>query len=601
MRTGMKTTVFRPSPALLLGIALLAFSGIARAGNTDLSGTWKICLDPRDAGTTAGWQAPGLNDSDWETTRVPGPWSEDYDGVGWYRRTVKADTAMSSAAASGRLKLVFRQVDDESQVFLNGKLAAEHHSWNTPFFVDLGKWLPPPGGELTIAVRVTDHGKHGGILKPVEIVEVLDPADLYRSEWHDRKPESTLRTFGGNVMYSVYVRNFSPEGTFDGLRRRLPELKGMGVGVLWLLPIHEIGAVKRKGVDGSPYAIRDYYSVDPALGTKEDFRSLVRDAHKQGLKVIIDCVLNHMAPDSVAAREHPEWFYRDAQGNPAPEVADWSDVVDWDWANREVWDCCANAMEYWVREFDVDGYRCDVADMVPAEFWKGLRKRLERIKPGKILMLAESTQPQKHLEGFDMTYSEELYATAISVMKGRQPADALKAVCLNAQYGYPRGAVQLLFTENHDKERAIREFGGPEQAKLGAVLVATLPGVPLLYAGTETGAFAPRDETFFKKTPVDFTSDPHGMRAFWSMLLALRAKHPALQTGELKLLDAVPAEQVLAFERFVQAAGESRGDRVLVILNLHGTEACAELKHELLPAGRLTLGPWQWAVFADTR
>ncbi|MBX7245212.1 MAG: hypothetical protein K1X53_06915 [Candidatus Sumerlaeaceae bacterium] len=582
-----------PMAVGLLAAVMVVAPSKAGAETMDLSGEWKVRLDPRDAGTSAGWARADFDDSDWETTGVPGKLPEKYDGVAWFRKSVKVDGALAKAAEEGRVKLIFRQVDDHATVYVNGQIAAQHTQWNTPFFADLSRFLTNVDTNLVIAVRVKDLGGPGGILRPVEIAEVSNPADLYKTEEYDKKPHSTLAQNGNLVMYSVYVRNFSKEGTFNALRKRLPELKGLGVNILWLLPIHEIGATARKGPDGSPYAIKDYYSVDPSLGTKEDFRALVKAAHEQGMKVIIDCVMNHTSPDSLLAKEHPNWFIRDAKGKPVPRNLDWHDIVDLDWDNKEVWEYTSKMLESWVRDYDIDGYRCDVADLMPDGFWQQLRPRLDRIKPGGIFMLAESSAPRQHLNGFDLTYSFGLWDAAIPVIKGGQSVELLRAAILNGEFGYPRGATQMLFVENHDKERAPKVFGGIDQAKLFAVMTATLPGVPLLYTGTEVGANVSRDDTFFKRVPVDFSRDPNGMRRFWTDLLALRAKHKALQTGSLKLLESYPADTSLAYER------HSGKDKVLVVLNVRPSPAEIRVKSSLAPGGKVKLPAWGWRVFAE--
>lgn len=570
----------------------LVFTAALSAANP-LHGEWKFKTDPKDEGTTAGWQQPGVNDASWQRLEVPGPWPVDYDGVGWCRKSIDLPTTATSAAENGRLILSFQQVDDHAVIYVNGRQVAYNTSYNAPFFAEITTEVLTLSPErLSVAVKVLDLGMGGGILGPVQLLEVENPVDLFKSAEYEKTVPSTIHELGGLVMYSVYVRNFSQEGTFDALRKRLPELKSLGVNVLWLLPIHEIGEAKRKGVDGSPYAIRDYYSIHPELGTKEDFRQFVDSAHAHGMRVIIDCVLNHTSPDSVLVKQHPDWFIQDAQGTPIPEVLEWDDVVDFDWEKKPVWSYATEMLEYWVRDMNIDGFRCDVADLVPAEFWKQARERLEKIKPGQILMLAESTQAGKHLEGFDITYHESLRDNAIAVITGKQPATALKQAILAGQYGYPKDAARLLFVENHDKERAINTFGGPEQAKLGAVLTATLPGVPLLYTGTEVGATADREKTFFVRSPVDFTTDEHGMRAFWTTLMATRASHPALQTGDLRLLDSSPAVSTFAYERTLLR------NQVVLVLNMSDKTQRITVDHPLVTGGAITLGPYQYSLFS---
>lgn len=578
--------------APLLAIALVP---PACAAGLSLDGPWHLKLDPQNVGLQENWADPATSSTTWHSAPVPGRLPDDYDGVAWYRRTVVLPPSMKGATREGRVKVVFTQVDDHARVYINGQLAAENSSYNMPFFAD----LPPSlAGETSandapttfdLTVRVDDLGIHGGILQSVALREVSDERELYRTPLSDRRSPTPLRKIGKTVFYSVYVRNFTPEGTFDALRERLPELKSLGVNTLWLLPIHPIGEVERKGPDGSPYAIRDYYGIDPALGTKEDFRELVKAVHDHGMRIIIDCVLNHTSPDSVLAAEHPDWFRLNADGKPTARNPEWSDIVDLNWEKKEVWNYCFGFLEYWVREFDIDGYRADVADLMPGMFWQELRTRLEAIKPGRILMLAESEDPKQLLQGFDVIYNQNIRDAAIAVAGGRQPAAALKKALYSTLHGAPEEAAWILFTENHDKERAMNEYGSPERARAGAALVCTLPGLPLLYTGTEVGASSRRDDEFFTRTPVDLSRDPAGMRSLWRSLLHQRAAHPALQHGETRVLQAGPEESVFAFER----VGED--ERVVVVFNL-GTETVTVSAPEEPAIDGLELKPWSWKV-----
>ncbi len=444
---------------------------------------------------------------------------------------------------------------------------------------------------LQIALKVTDFGGAGGILQSVELLSINDPADIYRTEWTEQTPPSSLDELGELSMYAVNVRNFSREGTFDAVRRSLPELRDLGVNCLWILPIQEIGVEKRKGRDGSLYAIRDYRSIDPSYGTADDFRALVETAHDLGFKVLLDAVMNHTSPDNVWVKEHLDWYLLNEEGNPRPEYADWTDIVDLDWDNPEVREECAQVLEYWLRDFNLDGFRCDVADMIPSDWWAGVRPRLEAIQPD-LIMFAESQEQYHYFNGFDLTHYEGYRDKMLEIVKGDLPASELKTESLSCRYRYPRGAAQILFTENHDKPRAVNAFGGPDQAKAAGVVITTLPGVPLIYTGTEVGERSGRDETFFQKTPVEFDRDPHRMRDFWTKLLHYRANHPALQKGELKVLDAEPAESVFAFERTFE------DDRVLVVVNLSDKPQNVELESDLLRGENVKLAPWGYRFFS---
>ena len=200
-------------------------------------------------------------------------------------------------------------------------------------------------------------------------------------------------------IYEVNIRQYSPEGTFNAFTDDLPRLQAMGVDIIWLMPIHPIGELNRKGTLGSYYAVQDFNAVNPEFGTEEDLRALVNKAHELGMKVILDWVANHSAWDNVWTI-NKEWYTLDEEGNFVPPIEDWSDVIDFNYDNPELREAMLSALEYWVREFDIDGYRCDVAGMVPTDFWVHAHTELDKIKD--VFMLAEDGEPELLLEAFDM-------------------------------------------------------------------------------------------------------------------------------------------------------------------------------------------------------
>ena len=198
---------------------------------------------------------------------------------------------------------------------------------------------------------------------------------------------NTQKQLRNLTMYSIYVRNYSEEGTFEAVRRDLPRIRALGVDLLWFLPIHPIGRAGRKGTLGSPYAISDYRAVNPEYGTREDFVRLVDEAHRLGMRCLIDVVYNHTAPDSVLAREHPEWFYHRPDGTFGNRIGDWTDVIDLDYSHPALWDYQIETLRQWAAI--VDGFRCDVAPLVPLAFWLRAREAVEAVRPG-CLWLAET-------------------------------------------------------------------------------------------------------------------------------------------------------------------------------------------------------------------
>jgi cyclomaltodextrinase / maltogenic alpha-amylase / neopullulanase len=224
------------------------------------------------------------------------------------------------------------------------------------------------------------------------------------------------------TIYEVNVRQFSSEGTFNAVTKQIPRLKEMGIDILWLMPIHPIGELNRKGTYGSYYAVKDFKGVNPEFGTINDFNRLVKEAHNNNMRVIIDWVANHTAWDNVWTASKPEFFTLNKEGKFTPPVEDWSDVIDLNYDNKELWNYMYDAMAYWVNESDIDGFRCDVASMVPLDFWKWVRPKLEESKP--LFMLAEGYEPELH-EAFNMTYSWQLKDVFVEYAKGGKTTDIL--------------------------------------------------------------------------------------------------------------------------------------------------------------------------------
>jgi len=287
------------------------------------------------------------------------------------------------------------------------------------------------------------------------------------------------------TIYCAYPRAFSAPGTLDGVTEKLQEIRALGADILWLLPIHPIGKTGRKGDLGSPYAIRDYLSVNPEYGDADGLTRLAAEAHAVGLRVILDCVLNHGAPDQVMGAIHPDWFARDARGRPTRRVRDWSDVVDWNFGAPGLVDHLMESVEYWVRHFDIDGYRCDVAGMVPGWFWQQAAARLAAIKPDHFL-LAEWDDPAIHRVGFHASYDWQLYRAMRGVTRGPRAAADLARLVARRFHDFPEGAIPMRFVENHDERRAGLRLGS---AARGASLFAALAGGAfLVYNGQEVGA-----------------------------------------------------------------------------------------------------------------
>ena len=310
-------------------------------------------------------------------------------------------------------------------------------------------------------------------------------------------------------IYEVNIRQFTPEGTIPAFEKHLPRLKKMGVKILWLMPVQPIGAKNRKGTLGSYYSIRDYTAVNPEFGNMDDFKRLVRTAHGLGMKVILDWVANHTAWDHPWVTQHPDWYKRNAAGEVVSynfdngrEIEYWTDVVGLDYKQDALWPAMIDAMKFWVRETGIDGFRCDVAMLMPEPFWARARAELDAIKP--MFMLAEAAEPGLHTRAFDVSYHWKLQELLVQIAKGKKTADDLRWYYENPDPAFGPDAWRMNFTSNHD----INSWHGNDAENYGAgfeafaVLAATLPGVPLVYGGQEGGL--DKRIAFFEKDAIDW-------------------------------------------------------------------------------------------------
>lgn len=319
------------------------------------------------------------------------------------------------------------------------------------------------------------------------------------------------------TLYCIFVRNFG--GSFSAVAKEIPRLKALGIDLIWLMPIHPIGAAKRKGSLGSPYAISDYRAVNPEFGTMDDFIALCDTIHQNGMRVLIDVVYNHTSPDSVLAKTHPDWFYHKPDGSFGNRIGDWTDIIDLDYSSRDLWDYQIDTLKMWARY--VDGFRCDVAPLVPLAFWKQARAAVETVRPGCI-WLAESVEgvfirhcrdrgmtalsDSELYQAFDVCYDYDVYGDFMNYLEGRCPLEAYVAALNRQESIYPADYIKLRFTENHDRARTAFLF--PDRTVRENWLAWTFfqKGLPMLYSGQE---WAPSHRpTLFDADPLQCEGEP---------------------------------------------------------------------------------------------
>ena len=411
-------------------------------------------------------------------------------------------------------------------------------------------------------------------------------------------------------IYEVNVRQYTKEGTFKAFEKELPRLKEMGIKVLWFMPITPIAQEQKKGSMGSPYAAQDYTSINPEFGTLQDFKDLVNEAHNQGFKVIIDWVANHTGWDHVWTKSHPEYYLHDADGS-FHKASGMDDIIELDYKNQEMRMAMIDAMKFWVKETNIDGFRCDLASWVEVDFWEQARPEVEKLKPLFFIGEYDELENPDYGKVFDASYSWKwMHLTEDFYKKNLPLSDLTDLLKKYAAIQYP--SMRAWFTSNHDEN----SWNGTEYEKYGdmakalAVFSMTWDGIPLMYSGQELPMRAKRLE-FFEKDPIPWDGT-YQMAEFYKKLLTLKSNHPALRGGDANvktiLIQNTAPDKIFTYLR-------KNGDKeVLVILNLSKEanlnfnltdsnisgiyrSVFSDLKTDLTTQKSFTLQPYEYIVF----
>jgi glycosidase len=372
-------------------------------------------------------------------------------------------------------------------------------------------------------------------------------------------------------IYEVNTRQYTSEGTLNAFASHLPRLKDMGVETLWFMPLQPVGKKNRKGTLGSYYSISDYISLNPEYGTFDDLELLIKNAHKLGMKVIIDWVANHTAWDHVWTRTNPDFFSKNEHGGFRPPYPDWEDVIHLNYENKDLWSAMVDDMRFWVSNFDIDGFRCDMAHLVPLDFWKYARIELDKEK--KLFWLAETENIEYH-EAFDASYTWEFLHAMEAYWRREKNIAGLDMVLYKYDVAFPKTAIRMYFTSNHDEN----SHSGTEYERMGyaaktfAVLCATWNGIPLIYSGQELPSL--QRLKFFEKDHIlwsgNFDAAATGLHRFYKTLLNLHKDHPALSAGDPSVIthrvSTSANDQIFSFLR------KAADREVLVILNLSAND-----------------------------
>ncbi len=526
---------------LLIIANLLLINGCEKlmTQTRSLDGAWQFKYDPQGAGIDQNWFRTDLDRSDWQSETVPGAWEKSgYDGFGWYATTF----SYGRLAAGYKLALVFESVDDNAVVWLNGRRLVEHNGWGQLFFVDISA-LYTPDSVNQLVVRIEDLGGPGGINKEVYLKPYRKLSDIYATSVSKQTAPPPPIWAQNAVIYEVFVRAYSKAGTFRALEADLDRLASLGIDILWLMPIQPLGRLHAKGSYGSPYAVADYYKVNPRMESRDDFKSLVASAHQHGMHLLLDFVLNHSAWDNPLIKQHPDWYTHDSKGQISSPNRNWTDVADFDYSKPGLRKYMLKMLQWWLWETGIDGYRFDVAELMPNDFWNAAKAACRKVKPD-VLFLAEGAKPELHLSGQDMTYSWNVWDYLTQVARGQAKVSQLGQTIALEAYQYPKNALRMRFTENHDKPRS-RAFLGDSDLNLTAwAFVALMKGDPLIYAGQEIGAL--RKPGLFEKSVISWAKGDLNLEKQTRDLIRLRKQYIKADSP-FKIVMADDKKQVIAY------------------------------------------------------
>jgi len=375
------------------------------------------------------------------------------------------------------------------------------------------------------------------------------------------------------VLYEVNIRAYSNAGNFQGVIDRLDNIKALGINTIWLMPIYPVGQLKSAGGLGSPYAVQDYLKVNTEFGDLDKLRELVQKAHNRNMAVILDWVANHTAWDNPWI-VNKAWYTQDASGNIIiPPNTNWQDVAELNYSNTDMRKAMISAMKYWVLEANIDGFRCDAVDFVPADFWKQALDELKTVKDRKLIFLAEGGKPENFTAGFQMNYAWDFYTNLKQVYNANKSASSVFTTHLAEYNSIPAGAKKLRYTTNHDlsayEGTPVTNFNGIPGALSASVITIFTSAVPLVYSSQEVGQTSALP--FFTKTPIDWLAN-QSMEKQYEKLFSIYNSTPAFMKGTLK---SYPSDDFVVFKRIYNT------EEYLLMVNVRGTKKEYALDNEL--------------------
>jgi cyclomaltodextrinase len=409
------------------------------------------------------------------------------------------------------------------------------------------------------------------------------------------------------IIYEVNIRQFTPEGTFSAFEAHIPRLKNLGVDIIWLMPVHTIGELNRRGTLGSQYVVQDYFQLNEAFGTEEDFLHLVESAHAKGIRVLLDWVPDQMAWGNPLSIDHPDWYLQDEKGAfVSPVDNSRQDIIAMNYENSDLRAYMIEAMRYWLKRYDIDGFRCNNAGELPTGFWLEARRELNKTK--QVLMLAGWEGIEIH-QAFEMSYADELEQRMQLIYQGREDATSISQYLNQVLKTYPQEFIKMNFTSHHElnsnQGTVFDRFG--KSAEVFAVMTYLVEGMPMIYSGQEVGL--KKQLKMFDKDTIPWGDHP--FNAMYDRLGKLKKDNEALWNGHwggrLHMIPNNAENQIVSFIR-------QKGDNTVVaILNLSDQSVDFQLQEpqfdgsyrrfksrdrSVLVAGEtMKLPPWGYEVY----
>jgi len=478
-----------------------------------------------------------------------------------------------------RVILTFDRLDFPAKIYLNEEMIYSHEG--DEIFVEIEITREIIKEDDNILKIKAEHSNKINLIRG-DVYLRLGNSDLsFQNKKYSQEQAINIPDWVDNsIIYEIYVRNFSQSGDLSEVRKSLKSFKSLGINCLWLIPVFPIGELNKKGKLGSPYSIRNYKAVNPNLGDENELNKLVKKAHKMEMKVILDIACNHSARDNPLVSQHPEWYKREENGKlKHPKGTNWIDVADLDYSNYNLRKYMLQVLKYWIEEYEIDGYRMDVAEFLPLEFWRNALEKIKEVKP-EIMMLAEGDHPKLHSSAFHLSYSWNIRFAVIEILNRGASAEIFGTQILSERKHYPIDYLRMRFTENHDLQRANKVFG-VKKSKIAAVLSYLIEGVPMVYNGQEIGANS--TPSLFNNDPIVWHNKNRGLEKFYAKLFKIRKDFQLSEFNQEVFLQNTRQEEIISFLRRKEKEGvfiivNTRSTSKKVQINFPGLKKCTDFK-----------------------